>query len=130
MEIVYAVLVQSTTNVYKDICVSQKTWLPLVDEVWAPIRQGYQRPIGPKLGGSVWITAPKVCEKFENNWPLGGNIQFGKGIHVCTLDVFHTYTQYSYHMIELLMLDNFASRTTADNQICVKWLRRLIIFVN
>ncbi len=34
------VLVQSATSVYKDICVSQKTRLPLADEVWAPIRQG------------------------------------------------------------------------------------------
>ncbi len=37
-------------------------------------------------------------------------------LHLVYHVVFHTYTQYLYHMLDLLILNSFVSRTTAINQ--------------
>ncbi len=66
-----------------------------------------------KLYGHVRLVALKVCKNFERNRPLVGANEFcGSGNHVS----FNLSTQYAYHLIALLILSNFASRTIAVNQ--------------
>ncbi len=79
-----SVLVQSATSVYKDICVSQKSWPPLADKVWAPVWQGQRWLIGMKLGGPV--------RRSERNLKEIGDITFFKGVTIVRCVVFaHTY---------------------------------------
>ncbi len=67
-----------------------------------------------KLYGHVRLVALKVCKNFERNRPLvGANLIFWLCNHV----VFYISTQYAYHLIALIILSNFASRTISVNQI-------------
>ncbi len=67
-----------------------------------------------KLYGHVRLVALKVCKNFERNRPLvGANLIFWLCNHV----LFNLSTQYAYHLIDLLIMQNFASRTIAVNQI-------------
>ncbi len=67
-----------------------------------------------KLYGHVRLVALKVCKNFERNRPLvGANFIFWLCNHV----VFYISTQYAYHLIALIILSNFASRTISVNQI-------------
>jgi len=56
----------------------------------------------------------EVCENFERNRPLVGA---NKIYAPCNLVVLHTSTQNAYHFKDLLIMNNFASRTIAVNQI-------------
>ncbi len=57
---------------------------------------------------------PKVCKNFERNRPLvGANEFFGSVITWC----FYISTQYAYHLIDLRIMNNFASRTIGVNHI-------------
>ncbi len=59
-----SVFVQCAISVYEDIGVSQNTWPPWANEVWALIRQGYQKCIAMKLSGHVQFMNFKVCKNF------------------------------------------------------------------
>ncbi len=67
-----------------------------------------------KLYGHIPLIVLKVCKNFERNRPLvGANLIFGSVITWC-----FTYPpQYAYHLIALIILSNFASRTISVNQI-------------
>ncbi len=67
-----------------------------------------------KLYGHVRLVALKVCKNFERNRPLvGANLFFW----LCNHAVFYISTQYAYHLIGLIIMSNFASRTISVNQI-------------
>ncbi len=67
-----------------------------------------------KLYGHVRLMALKVCKSFERNRPLVGANEI---FCLCNHVVFYISTQYAYHLIDLLIMHNFASRTIAVNQI-------------
>ena len=57
--------------------------------------------------------AQEVCKNFERNRPLVGANEF---FRLCDHVVLHTSKKYAYQLIDLLILNNFASRTIAVNQ--------------
>ncbi len=64
-KLVCSVFVQCAISVYEDIGVSQKTWPPSAKELWAPIRQGYQKCIVKKLNEQVQLMNLKICNNFD-----------------------------------------------------------------
>lgn len=109
-------LVQGAVIVNEDIRVSLKIRPLSANEVWAAIRQGYWRPIGTK---TRWSCLTHGSRGLWEAWKKSAT--GGEGGRLCVFQVrkglFITQCpRQSYHMVELI-LNNFASRTAAVNQI-------------
>ncbi len=72
-------------------------------------------------------------EKFHGDRTIGGAVTVKKAFKNTIFQLYmnvivknkcsysHTYTSYLYHMIDLLILNNFVSRITAINQSVIKY---------